>query len=163
MHSVFKQAIGLVGWVSVCFLAAAIGARASIRADVFYQQLRLPEWAPPAWLFGPVWTLLYLLMGVAAWLVWREHEFRNAAAALGLFFVQLAANALWSWIFCAWREGGWALADICLLLALIICTIFAFWRLNAMAATLLLPYLGWTAFATALNYSIWRLNPQSLG
>ena len=159
---VSRQILGLIGWLILCFAAAAIGAVASANADSFYVQLTRPDWAPPPWLFAPVWTLLYTLMAVAAWLVWRESGFKGASVALGLFVVQLGANALWTWIFFAWRQGGLAFAEIVLLLGLIIATAVSFRRHNSLAAALLLPYLAWVLFATALTLSTWRLNPHLL-
>lgn len=158
-----KQIIGLVVWLAVCFLAAAMGAAASVQAGSFYTQLVRPEWAPSAQWFGPVWTILYALMGIAAWLVWRAGGFRATARALALFLVQLAFNALWSWLFFAWHLGALAFADIILLWLLILATIIAFWRIRLVAGALLVPYLLWVSFATALNYSVWQLNPQVLG
>lgn len=158
-----KQIIGLVAWLAVCFLAAAMGAAASVQAGSFYTQLVRPEWAPSAQWFGPVWTILYALMGIAAWLVWRVGGFRATARALALFLVQLAFNALWSWLFFAWHLGALAFADIILLWLLILATIIAFWRIRLVAGALLVPYLLWVSFATALNYSVWQLNPQVLG
>ena len=122
-----------------------------------------PEWAPPPQWFGPVWTLLYALIGIAAWLVWRVGGFRAAASALALFLVQLAVNALWSWLFFGWHLGALAFADIVLLWLLILATLIAFWRIRPLAGVLLVPYLLWVSFATALNYATWRLNPQLLG
>ena len=90
------QTMGLIGWLVLAYIAAAIGAVASIEAASFYQSLQQPSWAPPAWLFGPMWTTLYGLMGIAAWLAWREP---NARPALIVFVVQLALNALWSWLY----------------------------------------------------------------
>ena len=158
-----KQIIGLVAWLAVCFLAAAMGAAASVQAGSFYTQLVRPEWAPSAQWFGPVWTILYALMGIAAWLVWRVGGFRATARALALFLVQLAFNALWSWLFFAWHLGALAFADIILLWLLILATIIAFWRIRLVAGALLVPYLLWVSFDTALNYSVWQLNPQVLG
>ena len=134
-----------------------------MRAAVFYNEIIQPPWAPPAWLFGPVWTILYILMGTAAWLIWRKHGFRGAATALTLFVAQLCANALWTWLFFAWRQGPLALAEIIVLWLLIAATIGAFWRLDRIAALLLAPYFAWVTFATALNYALWRLNPALLG
>ena len=162
-YSTRKQIQGLVAWLLVTFLAAALGAAASMEAGAFYAQLDRPDWAPPAAVFGQVWTVLYLLMGIAAWLVWREGGFRAARAALTLFLVQLALNALWSWLFFAWHRGGLAFADIVLLWMAIIATLVAFWRIRPLAGALLVPYLLWVSFATALNYATWRLNPQLLG
>lgn len=158
-----KQVAGLLVWLVVSFIAAAIGGAASIQAGPFYADLVRPDWAPPPSIFGPVWTVLYALMGIAAWLVWRVGGFRAARSALTLFLVQLAFNALWSWLFFAWQRGALAFADILLLWALIVATLIAFWRIRALAGALLVPYLLWVSFAAALNYSVWRLNPQVLG
>jgi tryptophan-rich sensory protein len=157
------QLAGLLAWLVGSFIAAGIGGAASIEAGPFYAQLVRPGWAPPASIFGPVWTVLYALMGIAAWLVWRVGGFRPAKAALTLFLVQLAFNALWSWLFFGWHRGAWAFADILLLWALILATLIAFWRIRPLAGALLLPYLVWVSFASALNYSVWQLNPQILG
>jgi benzodiazapine receptor len=165
MHpaSIRTQVLGLIGWLAASFVAGGLGAAASVRSAAFYAELVRPAWAPPAWLFGPVWTVLYVLMAVAAWLVWRRHGWRGASAALTLFVVQLGANALWTWLFFAWRQGGLALAEVLLLWALIAATAAAFWRLQRTAALLLVPYLAWVGFAAALNFALWRLNPVALG
>jgi len=157
------QLIGLAGWIIVSFIAAAIGAAASIQAGSFYSRLVRPDWAPPASVFGPVWTALYALMGIAAWLAWREGGLRAARSALTLFLVQLALNALWSWLFFGWHRGALAFADIVLLWALILATLIAFWRIRPLAGALLLPYLLWVSFAAVLNYSVWQRNPGMLG
>jgi tryptophan-rich sensory protein len=102
-------------------------------------------------------------MGMAAWLVWRQHGFRESRWALWLFLGQLAANALWSWLFFAWQAGAWASAEILMLWLLILGTITAFWRIRRLASVLPLPYLAWVTFATALCWKIWRSNPLSLG
>lgn len=154
--------LGLVGWIGISLAAGAVGGLASARASSFYVQLNRPEWAPPGWLFGPVWTVLYVLMGIAAWMVWRERGWAGARGALTLFLVQLAVNALWTWLFFAWRQGRLALADIVLLAALIVATMIAFARVRTVAAILLAPYLLWVLFATALTMAIWRANPGSL-
>lgn len=158
-----QQFIGLAAWLAASFVAAAIGAAASVEAGPLYAQLLRPSWSPPGWVFGPVWTVLYALMGVAAWLAWRVGGFRTARNALLLFLAQLAVNALWSWLFFGWQLGALAFADILLLWALVAATIAGFWRLRPLAGVLLLPYLLWVSFAAALNYSVWRLNPQLLG
>jgi tryptophan-rich sensory protein len=142
---------------------ASMGGLASINAAGFYGQLVQPSWAPPAWLFGPVWSVLFVLMGIAAWLVWREHGIRGARSALILYVVQLGANALWSWLFFAWQLGAVAFAEIVLLWLLIAATISRFWPLHRTAAILLLPYLAWVTFAAGLNFALWRLNPAVLG
>jgi translocator protein len=158
-----KRVLGLAGWLVVTFVAAAIGGAATVNAGLFYKQLARPEWAPPSWVFGPVWTVLYIVIGIAAWLVWRVDGFRAARGALSLFLAQLALNALWSWLFFGWHRGALAFADILLLWVLIIATLIAFWRVRALAGWLLVPYLLWVSFASALNYAVWQLNPQSLG
>ena len=157
------QAAGLLLWLLVAFAAASVGGFASAGASEFYRDLVRPSWAPPGWLFGPVWSVLYALMGVAAWLVWRARGLGGARNALLIFVVQLAANALWTWLFFAWRLGRLAFAEILLLLALILATIVLFWRVNRLAAVLLFPYLLWVSFASALTLSTWRLNPGLLG
>ncbi len=162
-RSARAQAIGLVGWLLLTFVAAAAGAFASASAGAFYQQLSRPDWSPPAWLFGPAWTVLYVLMGIAAWLVWRRHGFRRAGTALTLYVVQLALNALWTWLFFVWHQGGLAFAEIIMLWALIVATMVAFARLHALAALLLLPYLAWVSFACALTLATWQRNPAILG
>jgi benzodiazapine receptor len=158
-----KQILGLVGWLAVVFIAAAIGAAASIYAGSFYTQLVRPDWAPPQSVFGPMWTILYILMGIAAWLVWLRGGFHTAKTALVLFLVQLGFNALWTWLFFGWQLGALAFVDIIVLWGLIIATIISFWRIRPVAGALLVPYLLWVSFASALNYSIWQLNPQILG
>jgi translocator protein len=157
-----SQALGLLGWLAASFVAGGVGAVASANASGFYGQLLQPSWAPPAWVFGPVWSALYILIGVAAWLVWRSHGFRGASGALGVFVVQLLANALWTWLFFKWHLGAAALAEILVLWLLIAATALAFWRLHRLAALLLLPYLAWVSFAAALTFSLWRLNPSLL-
>ena len=157
-----RQLLGFSGWFLVTFLAAALGARASISASSFYADLALPAWAPPASLFGPVWTALYAMMALAAFLVWRQRGWRAAAPALRLYLLQLGINALWSWLFFGWKLGALAFADILLLLALIVTTLVAFWRVHKLAACLLLPYLAWVSFASVLNYAVWQANPGLL-
>jgi tryptophan-rich sensory protein len=157
------SAWGLAGWFALTFVAAAIGARASVDAQSFYAELSQPAWAPPAWLFGPVWTALYALMAIAAWLVWRAHGFAAARIALVLFIVQLACNALWSWLFFAWRRGALAFVEVLILWLLIAATVVAFWRLSKLAGVLLVPYLCWVTFAAALTLAVWQRNPALLG
>ncbi len=158
-----KDIPGLLAWLALCFIAAAIGSAASIQAGPFYMQLLRPEWAPPPGVFGPVWSVLYAMMGIAAWLVWRKAGLHASRTALLLFLTQLAVNALWSWLFFGWHRGALAFIDILLLWALIAATVVAFWRLQPLAGALLLPYWLWVSFAAVLNYAVWQLNPQSLG
>jgi tryptophan-rich sensory protein len=161
--SAVTQGLGLAGWLLVGFVTAGIGSVASINAPEFYGQLVRPSWAPPAWLFGPVWSVLFALMSVSAWLVWRQYGFRGAGAALNVYCAQLVANALWSWMFFAWRQGAMAFAEVVVLWLLIAATIVLFWRLHRLAAFLLAPYLAWVSFAAVLNFALWRLNPAVLG
>lgn len=160
--SVSRQTIGLVGWLLLAFGAAALGALASADAGAFYSTLSRPSWAPPGWLFGPVWSVLYVLMAVAAWLVWRARGFGGASIALTLFVAQLAANALWSWLFFVYHQGGLAFAEVLLLWCGIGATVVSFWRISLVAGLLLLPYLAWVSFASALTFAVWRLNPSQL-
>ena len=154
--------LGLLGWLGLTIATGALGGMASRNAPEFYAQLSKPAWAPPVWLFGPAWTTLYLLMAVAAWLVWRERGWAGARVALGLFLTQLAFNALWSWLFFVWRSGALAFADIVVLVVLIVATMLGFARVSRLAAALLLPYIGWVLFATALTISVWLRNPTLL-
>lgn len=163
MRPIPTQAAGLVGWLALTAVAAAAGAIASLDAASFYAQLARPSWAPPAGAFGPVWSVLYLLMAIAAWLVWREPRAGERKVALTLFVVQLAFNALWSWLFFAWHQGALALVEVLALLALIVATLVAFWRIRPLAGVLLVPYLAWVAFASELTFIVWRANPSLLG
>lgn len=154
--------VGLAGWIGLTAATGALGAFASRNAATFYGALDRPAWAPPAWLFGPVWTVLYLMMAVAAWLVWKERGWAGARTALGLFCTQLVFNALWTWLFFAGRNGGLAFAEIVLLAVLIVATMLTFARVSRLAALLLVPYLLWVLFATALTISVWLRNPTLL-
>ncbi len=157
-----ESVVGLVGWLALSYAASALGAIATVQARSFYSELTQPAWAPPGWLFGPVWTVLFALMGVAAWLVWLRGGFFQQRAALLLFVTQLAFNALWSWLFFAWRLGLPALLEILMMWGLILATLLVFWRVRHLAGLLLVPYLLWVSFAAALNYSLWQLNPGLL-
>lgn len=157
------NALALVGGLLVAFAAAAVGGFASANAGDFYRELVRPSWAPPGWLFGPVWSVLYLLMGVSAWLVWRARGFTGARGALALFVAQLAVNALWTWIFFVWRLGALAFAEIVFLWILIVANLVMFSRVSRAAGLLLVPYLAWVSFACALTFATWRLNPGLLG
>jgi benzodiazapine receptor len=158
-----RQVIGLVGWVLACYAAAGIGALASVEASTFYASLTLPAWAPPAWLFGPVWTVLYGMMALAAWLVWRKGGWELHRAVLIVFVIQLVVNALWSWLFFALKQGALAFADILVLWILVAVTLTGFWKINRLAGALIVPYLLWISFAAALNFAVWQSNPSTLG
>ncbi len=153
------QTIALLAWVGLCFLTAWIGSRFS--PGEWYLQIQKPSWTPPGYLFGPVWSILYSSMGLAAWLVWRRSGFSGARLALTLFVVQLILNGMWSWIFFGMQRPGLAFAEILVLWSMILATLLALWRVNSTAGMLFLPYLAWVSFAAILNYSIWQLNTSS--
>ncbi|MDZ7661829.1 TspO/MBR family protein [Thiohalophilus sp.] len=157
-----RQFAGLVLWLLLTFVAAALGAWVSLDAGSFYLQLQRPSWAPPGSVFSPVWTTLFLLMAIAAWLVWRVRGFADARIALLLYLVQLVFNVLWSWLFFGWHLGGPAFVDVIVLWCLILATLIAFWRISRLAGVLLVPYLLWVGFAVVLNYTVWQLNPRLL-
>jgi tryptophan-rich sensory protein len=138
--------------------AAIAGASASVQSAVFYQQLSKPSWAPPPQVFGPVWSVLYVLMTLAAWLVVRTWGWPRAQPAMVLYVVQLAFNGLWTWLFFRWRLGGLALVEILILWTLLLVIVRTFFRARLLAGVLILPYLGWVSFAVALTYAIWRRN-----
>jgi translocator protein len=146
----------------IVFIVSAAGAIASASARDFYRELSRPIWAPPGWLFGPVWTILYVLLAVAAWIVWRRRGFIESRTPLILYFVQLAFNGLWTWIFFVYHLGSCAFFEILLLWCLILGTIVLFWRASRIAGALLLPYLAWVSFAAILTFAVWSRNPQLL-
>jgi tryptophan-rich sensory protein len=138
----------------------ALATSASVRT--WYPTLVRPSFAPPSWVFGPTWTALYIMMGVASWLVWREGLARpDVRSALALYGVQLVFNLAWSWLFFGLRQPLVALVDIVVLLALVALTARRFAPVSRTAAGLMLPYLAWVAFATALNGAFWWLNRHS--
>ena len=139
-----------VGAISGFFTTTGVGS--------WYQTINKPSWNPPGWIFGPVWTTLYILMGIALYLVWRSPDSKAKRTAIILFGAQLILNFFWSFIFFDQRQIGVALGEIIALWGLIILTIFAFAKVNKMAAWLLVPYISWVSFATMLTYTIWKLN-----
>ena len=147
---------GLAVWLLVCFAAPAIGSATG--PGEWYTQLTKPTWNPPGWLFGPVWTILYAMMAVATWLIWRRGGWRARRLPLGLFLTQLALNALWTPLFFGLHRPDLAFLDIIALWFAILATIVAFGRVHRAAAALLAPYLAWVSFATFLNFTLWRLN-----
>ncbi|MCL4179449.1 MAG: tryptophan-rich sensory protein [Verrucomicrobia bacterium] len=150
------SALGLLGWLGLAFGAAMMGAL--FGPGDWYAELRKPTWNPPSWVFAPVWTALYASMGVAAWLIWRQVGASGRGRALGMFLVQLGLNALWSPLFFGLQSPGWALVNISLLWLALVGTVVVFWKVRPPAGLLLLPYLVWVSFASALNLAIWRLN-----
>ena len=157
-----KQVFIFMCCLVVCYGVSAIGAAASIHARDFYTEVIRPSWAPPGWLFGPVWMVLYTAMAVALWLVWKKVGFRGGQPAIGLFLIHLIPNALWSWVFFAWRLGAWSVVNIVVLWGLIPVGMLLFVRHDRIAGWLLFPYLLWVSFAAVLNITIWQLNPTPL-
>jgi len=151
--------LGLVVAVAVCLGAGFIGAMATASSvGTWYPSLVKPSWNPPDAVFGPVWTVLYIAMGVAAWLVWRRRGAGRVGGPLLLFILQLVLNAGWSLLFFGLRSPGLALIEIVLLWLAIAATLWSFARVQRWAALLMAPYLAWVTFAAALNLQIWRLN-----
>ncbi|MGQ9921802.1 MAG: TspO/MBR family protein [Desulfobacca sp.] len=148
--------LGLAFWLALSYVAAWTGSR--FPPGDWYARLLQPALTPPSWLFAPVWTVLYTLMGVAAWLVWQRAGARAAAWPLALFVLQVALNGLWSYLFFGLQRPGLALLDITALWLAVLATILAFWRYHRPAGQLLLPYLLWLSFAVYLNWAFWRLN-----
>lgn len=154
-----REAIGLAVSIVICFAAAAVGSFLTTPSiEGWYTALQKPSWTPPSWVFGPVWSVLYLSMAIAAWLIWRRAGFSGAKVALALFGVQLVLNVCWSAIFFWAHRPDFALAEIVLLWLLILATTIAFRPLSRAAAWLMSPYLLWVTFAALLNFGIWRLN-----
>ena len=162
MKSTQEKAIAFVVCIALCFSASMIGAIASFNAPVFYGELIKPPWAPPAFVFGPVWTFLYTLMSISLWLMWKQLSFKDGKSVYLIFLVQLALNGLWSWIFFKWNSGVGSFVEIIILIIFIILNIFTFWKRSKIAALLLMPYLLWVFFATYLTYTLWSLNPNTL-
>jgi benzodiazapine receptor len=153
-----KQGLILAVFLVAVFAVAGLGGwLTSFGVKEWYQALQKPAWNPPSWIFGPVWTALYLMMALAAWMVWMRHS-PLGKAALTLWAIQLALNLGWSAVFFYMRQPGWAFLEIIVLLAAIIATAFMFFRISSWAGALFLPYIAWVSFATFLNYTIWRLN-----
>jgi tryptophan-rich sensory protein len=153
--------LGLVGFGAATLAVAGIGALAAADAGETYAELHRPMWAPPAWLFGPVWTVLYVAIAVAGWLVWRRTGLRDANGwrkEMVAFAVQLGLNALWTPLFFGAHWYGVALLDIALLWVAICLNVALFARVHRPAGLLLLPYWAWVSFAAVLNAVIWHLN-----
>lgn len=152
----WKPMLGLFGWMALCYGVAAAGAR--FMPGPWFERLKKPAWNPPNSIFGPVWTVLYTMMGAAAWIVWRHGGWHAQRGPLALFLVQLAFNGLWSWIFFGLKKPGTAFLDIAALWVALLATVLAFWRVEPVAGWLMAPYLAWVTFAAALNFRIWQLN-----
>ncbi len=151
-----KSVVALIGWIVLCFSAAAFGSQ--FMPGEWYASLKKPTWNPPNWIFGLVWSALYTMMAVAAWLVWRRGGFKLNQLPLSLFLTQLFLNSLWSWLFFGLKNPALAFGEIVLLWLGIGATIIAFWPKQRTAAWLLVPYLAWVSFASVLNFTLWQMN-----
>src|SRR5690606_1778716 len=149
----------LLGFVAACFVAAMTGA--FFRPGEWYERLKKPSWRPPNRLFAPVWTVLYVMIAVSGWLVWREAGFVGAALPLAVYAVQLVLTAAWTPLFFGLHRPDLGCIDIVLVWQSIVATIVLFMPIHVGAALLLAPYLAWVTFATALNHAVWRLNPSA--
>lgn len=154
-----NELLGLVAFVALCLGISAIGGWITAESvGAWYRTLQKPVFNPPDWVFAPVWTVLYLMIAVAGWRVWRAHGMAGARAAMVAYAVQLALNLAWSFLFFGGRMIGVALTEIVLLLAAIIVNAVLFWRIDRVAGWLLAPYAAWVAFAGVLNLALWHLN-----
>lgn len=159
MQSAFRrnQWLVLAGFILLCLAVGSIGGFATQDSiDSWYRTLAKPWWNPPDWVFAPVWTLLYIMMGIAAWLVWKTGE--RLGPAMALFGLQLVFNLLWSLIFFGLRSPGLALIEVVFLWGSVLLTMLAFFGRQRVAGWLFVPYLAWVSFAAILNFAIWRLN-----
>ena len=155
----FQQCVGLVVAILICFAAAGLGGIVTApNIPNWYADLAKPTWNPPSWIFGPVWSCLYLMMAISAWIVWRQAGLAEAKLPLTLFAVQLGFNSLWSILFFGFHSPGMAAVDIILLWMAILATLIVFWKRSRLAGALLVPYLAWVSFAAVLNFAIWRMN-----
>ena len=151
------RACALAGWVLLCFSAASLGA--IFMPGEWYATLKKPSWNPPGWIFAPVWSAVYTMMAVAAWLVWKRGGFAAQTRPLAMFMMQLLLNATWTPLFFGLHWPGIAFAEIVLLWLAIVATLVDFQPVSRTAAWLLIPYLAWVSFAAILNFTLWRLNP----
>jgi translocator protein len=159
LHATSRRYAALGAFLVVTFLAAGIGSFATFRSvGTWYPTLEKPAWTPPSALFGPVWSILYVLMAVAAWRVWCKQTGPQATAVLRFYGAQLALNALWSVLFFGMRRPDLALFDIAALWLLLVIGLMRFWRADRIAGALWTPYVAWVSFASALNAAVWHLN-----
>ena len=147
--------LGLLAWILVSFLPSATAA--FVDTGPWYDALNRPAWTPPSWVFGPVWTVLYLLMGIAAWRIWLKHGF--ADRALVLFLVHLILNAAWTWLFFGMHMLGVAAFEIVVLWAMILALVVMFWQRDRLAGALLVPYFLWVTYASTLSIGFAMMNP----
>lgn len=158
-RSIKQQLLALVVFLGLCAIVAGLGSVFTMAGmDGWYESLEQPDWDPPDWLFGPVWTVLYIGIAIAAWLVWKARGWQSARTPLIVWGVQLGLNLLWTGIFFGLEQPGIASIEIVLLWLAILATILLFWPISKIAAIILVPYLAWVTYAAALTISIWRLN-----
>jgi len=151
--------VSLIVAILICFGAAAVGSFFTAKSvSTWYVTLNKPTWNPPGWLFGPVWTILYLMMATSIWLIWSKFTFKDYPVIYSIFTLQLILNVLWSGIFFGLRQPGWAVMDIAVLWLLILLYVLLTWPVSKAASLLFVPYLLWVGFAGVLNFTIWRLN-----
>lgn len=148
----------LIILIIACNLIGAIGAVWTSSDSPWYKEINKPSFNPPSWIFGPVWTLLFTLMGISLYFVWTSPSSNIKIIALALFAVQFLFNVAWSYLFFGLNKPLWSFIEILFLLVLIIATAFSFFKINKPSGYLLIPYLLWVSFAAILNYSIWKLN-----
>ena len=151
--------LSLTVFIVLCFSAAAFGSVFTNKSlKTWYLSIKKPSWNPPNKVFGPVWTVLYLMMAVAGWMVWERLPQKNFSVPMALFFVQLVLNTVWSVVFFGLRSPGGAFVEVVILWIGITLTMVSFWAVYWVAGVLFLPYLLWVSFAAILNFTIWRLN-----
>lgn len=154
-----KNIIELIICIAIPLLVGGIaGYATSSSMNSWYSNLNKPFFNPPSWVFGPVWTILYLLMGISLYLIWKQPASTKRSKSLQIFFLQLLLNFAWSFIFFKFEQTGLALLEIIVLWLAILTMLFFFYKLNRIAAYLQFPYLAWVSFATVLTASIWHLN-----
>jgi len=155
-HKVISNLSSLGICLLVCLGAGWVGSR--FLPGEWYASLNKPSWTPPGWIFGPVWTILYIMMGISAWTVWKNRFSLIAKISLILFVFQLLLNSLWTYIFFGLHRPGLAFLEISALWLALLATLIGFWRVRIVAGVLLTPYILWLSFASMLNFAIWRLN-----
>ncbi|MDC0987415.1 tryptophan-rich sensory protein [Alphaproteobacteria bacterium] len=154
-----RNLVSLFAFIVICLIISGIGgAITASSVETWYQALEKPIFNPPDWVFAPVWTLLYIIMGIAAWRVWRLRSFEATGKALGVFALQLGFNLAWSFLFFGLQRIDLALVEIVILLVAIIVNAIMFWRIDRLAGLMLMPYIAWVTYATILNASLWLLN-----
>jgi tryptophan-rich sensory protein len=154
-----REILGLVVFLVLCLAVSGIGGAITVTSvDTWYQSLHKPLFNPPDWIFAPVWTILYILMAIAGWRVWRHAQSESRRKAFMIFAMQLGLNLAWSFLFFGLQQIGLAFLEIVILLLAIIANTILFWRVERLAGALFVPYVLWVALATVLNASLWWLN-----